>query len=170
MSRTQIKAGDKFKGLAGLVPVLITIFFSILMLLPVGTSATMSIFPHLPMIAVFYWTAHRPLSMPLGAAALVGLILDLWLGVPLGLNILLLVTMRMFVIAQLKYFKGRSVLVYWAIFSLSCMALFAMSWIIASYATSSFATVGPLFNQALVTIVAYPIVSWILTRARAAWT
>lgn len=170
MSSPRIKTGEGFKGLAGLVPILITVFFSLLMLLPVGTSATMSIFPHLPMIAVFYWTAHRPLSMPLGGAALVGLILDLWLGVPLGLNILLLVAMRAFVIAQLKYFKGRSVFVYWSIFSLSCLALFAFSWVVVSYATSSWAPIGPLFNQALVTIAVYPIVSWVLTRVREAWT
>ena len=50
------------------------------------------------MISVFYWLSSRPLLMPYGACAILGFFLDLWLDVPMGMNMVLLLLTRLFVV------------------------------------------------------------------------
>ena len=94
-------------ALPGLLPVVSAFFLAILMLVPIGTGAANVVVPHLVLIAVFYWLSSRPLLMPYGACAILGFWLDLWLEVPLGLNMLVLLLTRLFVLNQLKHYRGR---------------------------------------------------------------
>ncbi len=153
-------------GFAGLVPLGITVFFTILMMLPIGTGASSFAFPHLPLIAVFYWTCHRPMAMPLGAAAFAGLLLDLWMNVPMGLNILMLLMVRAGALSQLKYFKGRSGIIYWIVFAAGALLNYAVAWAASSYASNQIMPPLPLLQQYVITIFAYPPTAWLLNRIR----
>ena len=166
MKNPQPLAGMGGGGLAGFIPLLVTVVFAFLMLLPIGTGASSFAFPNLPMIAVFYWTCHRPLSMPLGAAVIAGLIMDLWMNVPLGLNMLMLLLLRAGVLAQLKHFKGRGAMTYWMVFAVIIVGIFVTGWVASSFAENRFIPPLPLIQQYAVTVFAYPLVAWILGRIR----
>ncbi|WP_262691171.1 rod shape-determining protein MreD [Kordiimonas aestuarii] len=153
-------------GFAGLFPVLITVLMAALMLLPIGSGAANIAMPHLVIISVFYWLSSRPLLMPYGACAILGFLLDLWLDVPMGLNMVLLLLTRLFVLNQLKHYKGRSRLVHWAIFTVLTLGLYILSWLIVSTVYGTLWSVKPIALQWGVTAFSYAPVAFVLGRMR----
>jgi len=153
-------------GPVGLMPLGVTLFLAILMLLPIGSGVANVTMPHLVLISVFYWLSSRPLLMPYGACAAVGFALDLWLDVPLGLNMVLLLMARLFVLSQLKHYRGRNRVVHWLVFSVLALALYALSWVIISVVNGMLWPIKPLALQWLVTAFSYAPVAFILGRLR----
>jgi len=153
-------------GPVGLLPVLITVFMAVLMLLPIGSGVASVVMPHLVMISIFYWLSSRPLLMPYGACAALGLCLDLWLDVPLGLNMLMLLLTRLFVLNQLKHYRGRNRAVHWGVFSIMSFGLYCIAWIVVSVVNGNFWPVKPVFIQWLVTAFSYAPIGFLLGRLR----
>ncbi len=153
-------------GPAGLMPVAVSVFLALLMLLPLGSGVAGYATPHLVMISCFYWLSWRPLLMPYGACMLLGLFLDLWLGVPLGVNIVMLLLTRLFVLNQLKYYKGKNRGVYWVVFGVMAFGLFLIAWLIMSAVAGSLLPVDTVFLQWLVTSFFYAPIAFVLGRLR----
>jgi len=153
-------------GAAGFVPLGVTLFLAVLMLLPLGSGVANVTMPHLVLISVFYWLSSRPLLMPYGACAVIGFALDLWLDVPLGLNMVLLLLARLFVLSQLKHYRGRNRLVHWAVFAVMALTLYALSWAIMSAVNATLWPVQALALQWLVTAFSYAPVAFLLGRLR----
>ena len=154
-------------GFAGLLPVIVTLLCALIMLLPLGSGAANVTMPHLALISVFFWISNRPLLMPYGACLLLGLVLDLWLNVPLGLNMAMLLLTRLFVMNQLKYYKGRSIFMHWGAFVLLSAGLYAGAWGVTSLTARDILPPAPIFLQWLVTAFSYgPMVVILLQRVR----
>jgi rod shape-determining protein MreD len=153
-------------GAAGFVPLLSTLLLSMLMLLPLGSGLATYAMPHLALISVFYWLSSRPLLLPYGACALIGLFLDLWMGVPLGMNMILLLLTRLFVLSQLKHYKGRNRGVHWVVFSVLSLGLYILFWGIISVVSGALLSIESLVFQWLVTSFFYAPVAFVLGRLR----
>ncbi len=153
-------------GPAGLMPLISTFFLAILMLVPIGTGAANVVVPNLVLISVFYWLSSRPLLMPYGACAVIGFWLDLWLEVPLGLNMLILLLARLFVLNQLKHYRGRNRIVHWLVFSVMSFGLYALAWALVAIVERAILPVQPLLFQWLVTAFSYAPVAFLLGRLR----
>lgn len=166
MSVIEDTSGDQALGLKRFIPPMLTVLLALLMLAPVGSGVSSQIMPHLALISVFYWCSRRPLLMPYGACALAGICLDLWLGVPLGLNMLMLVAMRFTVLNQLKFYRGQSRIVHWAVFSLMSSVLFLLSWVISCLFKGTIAPIIPPMIQWAVTAFAYAPLALIMGRVR----
>lgn len=150
-----------------MVPIITGIVAAMIMILPLGTTTAAYAMPHLVLMTIFYWTNYRPMQMTLGGAALIGIFLDLWLAVPLGLNMLLAISTRVFVMEQLRHLRGRSPFVQWAIFAILIVGLSVISWALVSFVYREFIAFLPVLKQALLTIFIYPIVAMLLSRIRA---
>lgn len=157
---------DAAAGIKSVVPFVTTIVLSLFMLLPVGTGLGGAALPHLTLISVFYFLSRRPLTMPYSLCAVSGLLLDLWLDVPLGLNMLLMVLTRLFVVNQLKYYKGRSRFLHWGVFAFLSFGLFTISYVLMSFGANGFLPLAPVALQWLVTALSYGPVGFILGRIR----
>lgn len=155
-------------GFAGFVPVILSFLMVAFMMLPVGTGAANIIMPNLVLISVFYWLSSRPILMPYGACAILGFFLDLWLDVPMGLNMVLLLLTRLFVLNQLKHYKGRSRLVHWVIFGLLTLGLYLLSWVLVSLIYGTMLPPEALALQWAVTAFSYAPVGFVLGRIRRA--
>jgi len=166
MSKVQSRAPGVELGATSFVPLVTSFVMAILMLLPLGSGVANVTMPHLAMISVFYWISSRPMLMQFGACAAVGLCLDLWLNVPLGLNMLLLLLTRMFVLSQLKHFKSRNKAVHWAVFGMLSFVLYSLSWVIVSVVNGVIWPVQAMAIQWLVTAFSYAPVGFILGRVR----
>ena len=153
-------------GFSGLMPVFVSFLLALIMLLPLGSGLADFVTPHLVMISCFYWLSWRPLLMPYGACMLLGIFLDLWLGVPLGVNIIMLLLTRLFVLNQLKHYKGKNRGVYWVVFSVMAFGFFAVSWLLMSAVQGVFLPVDTVLLQWLVTSFFYAPVAFILGRLR----
>ena len=153
-------------GLSGLMPVVVSFILALIMLLPLGSGLADFATPHLVMISCFYWLSWRPFLMPYGACMLLGVFLDLWLGVPLGVNVIMLLLTRLFVLNQLKYYKGKNRGVYWIVFSVMAFGLFAISWLLMSAVQKTLLPVDTVLLQWLVTSFFYAPVAFVLGRLR----
>ena len=153
-------------GVAGLMPVAVSLLLAMIMLLPLGSGVAGYAMPHLVLISCFFWLSSRPLLMPYGACFVLGLLLDLWVGVPLGVNIVTLLLTRLFVLNQLKHYRGKNRGVHWIVFSVMALSLFALSWLIMSIVEGSLLSLNAVFLQWLVTSFFYAPVAFVLGRLR----
>ena len=149
-----------------LAPILTLLLLAILMLLPVGSGASNVAMPHLVLIATFYWTVRHPVMLPYGACAGIGLVLDLWLSVPLGLNMMMLLLTRLFIISQHRYFRGQTRALQWAIFAATAFMLYGFAWILTAVAERQWLPVQPVITQWLITAFLYAPFTLVLARLR----
>lgn len=149
-----------------IVPVAVTLVLAIIMLLPLGSGISGQAMPHLVMISCFYWLSSRPLTLPYGACAALGLLLDLWLGLPMGLNMAVLLLTRLFILNQLKYYRGKNRAVYWAVFSGMALVLFGLMWIVQSIVEGQLIDLNAVFFQWLMTSFFYAPIAFILSGIR----
>lgn len=156
------------KGPRALIPAAVTFVLALVMLLPVGSGASGVWMPHLVLISTFYWASYRPVQMSYGVCAGVGLLLDLWLGVPLGLNICLLVLVRLFVLNLLKHYRGRSAFLYWSVFGVMALGIYILSWILTSLVHWTLFPVEGVALQWAITSFAYGPLILLLGRFRPA--
>lgn len=149
-----------------LVPVAVTLVLSIVMLLPLGSGISGQAMPHLVLISCFYWLSSRPLTMPYGVCAALGLLLDLWLGLPMGLNMAILLLTRLFVLNQLKYYRGKNRVIYWTVFSTMALVLYGVMWAIQSIVEGQLIDMNAVFFQWLMTSFFYAPIAFLLSGIR----
>ena len=145
-----------FNSLAPLVLCLALLFLTIL---PYQVPFLHMVTPSFALIGVFFWTIKQPELMPIGAAFLLGVIPDLWSGGPPGVQALMLILTRIFLIGQRRFIFGRSILVVWLVFGLVAMLWGFLSWVLASLYLGHALSLVPVIVQVLITIAIYPPMS-----------
>lgn len=153
-------------GFASFMPTGVSFLLAMIMLLPLGSGVAGYAMPNLVMISCFYWLSSRPLLMPYGACFVLGLFLDLWVGVPLGVNVSILLLTRLFVLSQLKHYRGKNRGVHWVVFTMMALLLFALSWVAMSLVEGQILPLNGVFFQWLVTSFFYAPVAFVLGRLR----
>jgi rod shape-determining protein MreD len=149
-------------------PVVVTLLLTVLSVVPVHLPAASTLAPDIVLIAVFYWTVHRPDLMRLWTVFVIGLLSDVLSGTALGVHPLVLVLVHAAIISQHKVFRGASFGMVWWAFSLIAPAAHVVAALVA------FATAGALPDLSLfllrlvLTIGFYPALAWLLGRAQRA--
>lgn len=166
MSTQQVRKEPIVRGTLRFLPVSVTFLLALVMLLPIGTEADGTLMPNLVLISVFYWTSHRAILIPYGAVASIGFFLDLWLGLPLGLNMFQLVLTRFLVLSQLKHLRGRSTLIFWIAFTITAAIIYAASWALVSIIFVRFQPITPVIVSWIITSFAYTPFALFLRRLR----
>ena len=106
---SQLTREEKQQRLSGswrlALPTFFTIFTLLIMLLPVWVPGPLM--PQMGLLGVTYWVLNRRSLMPPVSMFLIGLVQDLWLGTPLGLNALLLLAFGLTLSGQAHVFASR---------------------------------------------------------------
>jgi rod shape-determining protein MreD len=149
-----------------LVPFALAALLVVLSLAPVRLSGFGAIAPWLPLIAVFFWSAHRPDLLPVWAVFLLGLFCDLATGGPLGVSSMTLMLAQLAVRSQRRHIVPHPFIVQWVLFAVFAMlaelVLVALNVLVAA----AFIDVRPALFQALSTIAAYPLFAWLFGQAQ----
>ena len=118
---------------------------------------------NLVLIAVFYWAVHRPDLLSPVTAFLIGLLQDILIGMPPGMNALVLVLARTVAVSQGRVFRGRSfVLLWWGFGLMAFAAAFLVWWLSMAY---NFIYIDPkpgLFQAAMTTAL-FPFLAGLFT-------
>lgn len=125
--------------------------------LPWGLPQFSMLCPMVGLIAVYYWTVHRPDFMPPAGAFAVGLVTDLILGGPFGLNAFVLTLTQAVVLMNRKALAGESFLLVWLGFAAMALIAGAALWLGASLFWSTLLSPRALLAQLAVTIAIYPM-------------
>ena len=149
-------------GARHLSPLLIAVLFTLAGVVPWPLPYIGPVVPSLSLIAIYYWTTHRPDVFGSAAVCMLGLLQDAINFQPLGLSALIFVVIHQLIISQRRFFVGHSFFMLWSGFSLTMLTTMMAHWIILSLYNWQWITFMPVLLQALLTIALFPLPAWVL--------
>jgi rod shape-determining protein MreD len=138
-------------------PSALAIVLILLASLPWGLPQFSMLCPMLGLIAVYYWTVHRPDFMPPAGAFAIGLVTDLIVGGPLGLNAFVLTLAQAVALMNRRALAGESFLLVWLGFAAIVALSGAALWLGASLFWTTLLSPRALLAQIAVTFAIYPL-------------
>lgn len=154
-ARTMIPAGLAFGfALAGSIPL---------------TAMTAQILkPLLPFAAVYYWALYRPDLLPAPIAFVLGLLVDVLSGAPIGVCAATFTLAHGVLCRQRRFLIGRSFIINWMGFALVAAGSFVLVWVLTSILHGAPVPATALLFQVATTVAAFPLVFWLLHRCHTA--
>lgn len=146
-----------------LAAILVTALVSVV---PAGIPDYATLAPAFVLMAVFYWTVHRPDLLRPWQVFLIGLLHDILAGGPLGVNSLVLLFAYWAIVAQHKVFRGKSFGLVWCAFAL--VAAGAELLVMIAALVTGYGLINPAaaLVQYALTIALYPPVAFLMGRAQ----
>lgn len=152
-----------------LAPFAVTVMLVLVGMIPIPIPSYTPVAPQLTLISVYYWTIHRPDLMRPGMAFLIGLLQDLLIGGPLGVNALMLVVAQWAVLNQRRLFLSSSFGLLWIGFIMVMIGAVFLQWMAFSVLNGAMLPVKPALFQGLLTVAMFPAVGWLLIRVHRAF-
>ena len=163
----QSAKNNKFTNFARTcIPLILSTFFIFVAVMPYGLPKSGLMAPVLALISVYYWSVFRPDLLPAGAAFLLGLLVDVLNGGPLGLNALVLILVHWAASGQRRALAGKSFAVGWLGYFLISAGAFVIAWVVASSFNAIIIDPLPLLLSHAIGTSAYPLIAVILARAQ----
>jgi rod shape-determining protein MreD len=151
------------------VPLALTLFMVILNVVPLRLPDYSELAPSLVLMAVFYWTVHRPDLMRPWSVFLIGLLDDVLSGAPLGVNALILLFVHWAIVAQHKAFRGQPFVIVWFGFALVALGAVVLELVLAVVVGHGLLDPLALVVQYILTLAIYPPVAFLMGRAQRAF-
>lgn len=152
---------DRFSR--NLLPMALTFCLVMLSAVPMPIPGYTLVVPLFSLCAVYFWSIHRPESLPPVAIFALGLLQDTLSGAPFGLHALMLLLTYGMVVSQRGFFVGKSFGVMWWGFMLVALIAVAAAWLFASATSWNIVRPGPAGFQLLLTLALYPMMALVLT-------
>ncbi len=124
--------------------------------------------PLLPFAAVYYWALYRPDLLPAPVTFMVGLLVDILSGAPLGVHAATFCLVHGGLRRQRRFLVGKSFLINWSGFALVAAGAFAFIWLLTSILHGAPLAAEGLVLQAGTTVAAFPLAFWLLLRCHRA--
>ncbi len=122
------------------------------------------IMPQLALLGVLTWSVRRPDLMRVGVAFLLGLVQDLWLGGPVGVDACLFALFAFLLAGQQLVFITRPFHFEWSIIVVLTLVHQLLVWLLGLWLWSGKISLLPLLLQGMITAAIYPAVVWIHAR------
>ncbi|WP_222182066.1 rod shape-determining protein MreD [Geminicoccus harenae] len=150
-----------------LLPILTVAVALLLDLAPLPDAGPQAQAPRLTFAVVFFWALHRPELLPPLALFLLGLAGDLVAGSLIGLGPAMLLLLREAVARQQRLLLAASPLGRWVGFAGYVAVLMVAAWLVTSAHALRWQAIDPLAVQALLTVLAWPVVAVLLIQVHA---
>lgn len=150
------------------LPASLTALIVVLSVAPLRLPDYALVAPGLVLIALFFWTVHRPDLMRPWHAFAIGLLDDALSGTPLGVNAMIFVLVHWVIVAQHRIFRGKSFAVVWFAFATVAAAAQLLNAALALVAARVLVDPLLLAVQLLLTLALYPPLAWLLGRTQRA--
>jgi len=149
-----------------LMPMLTVVLCVIVSVVPAHLPVFTAVTPFFPLMAIYYWTVHRPDLLPFVAVFAAGLLLDMLTGAPLGIASLVLLLAYGLVLSQREHLLMRRFTVVWLGFLVIAAAAAVLQWIVVSLFYGMLLDVRAFLFQGVLTVAVYPVVSYLLERVQ----
>ncbi len=143
-------------------PVFLTVVLIFFSVLPLPLPFYGLFAPSFALMSVYFWTVHRPELMPQSAVFVMGLLQDVLMGTPLGVNAVVLLVAHMAVLSRRRGLVGHPFWFLWWGFALLAPAAMALTWILMSILNSGGLSIDVAIFAAIMAILAFPPLAWIL--------
>jgi len=121
-----------------------------------------AIAPPLGLVALYYWSLHRPDLFRPSMAFAIGLLNDVVNFLPLGLSALLFVAAHQLVLRQRRFFAGHSFFMMWIGFALIATLVMLCEWMALGLIRWQWVPFVPPLMQDILVIVIFPLPCWLL--------
>jgi rod shape-determining protein MreD len=122
------------------------------------------VMPQLAVAGVLTWTIRRPDLMRVGIAFLLGLIQDLWLAGPLGVEACLFALLVVLVGSQQLVFAVRPFRFEWLMVAIIVAGHQLCVWLLGVWLWAGKIQLLPLLLQGAATVALYPAIVWLNAR------
>lgn len=160
--RTSQPPGEIRRFIAALIPTLTALFFVLAGVVPAGVPGLSTVTPLLSVAAIFYWVVVRPDLMPPAAVFGIGLLQDVLSGGPIGLWALTLLLVQYLSLSQRRFLVGQTFILGWVGFSSIVIGAACLAWLAACIYYDVLLSPVPVFVQAALTILIYPVIALVL--------
>ncbi len=140
----------------------VTGFFLILSLMSFSLPYASSVRPEFFMMLVYYWAVYRPTLISPLFVFILGLIIDIVSGLPIGLNAAALLLLQWLVQRQRLFLVGQSFIGLWIGFMVAVFGVIIFKWSIVSLLTLSVLPFSSALLSALTSIFVFPLVTFLL--------
>jgi len=147
----------------------LSLILVVLSVLPTHIPGYMQIAPILALISIYHWAIYRPNLLPISAVFILGLLQDLLLGTPVGLYILVFLTVYGVVLSQRRFFVGKSFTIYWFGFAAISMLASIESYFLGSIWNVILLDFNAATFQYLILLGIFPAVAWVFLRLQQAF-
>lgn len=151
-----------------LVPAGLAFLFALAGSIPLSAAPTMLLKPLLPLTAVYYWSLYSPNLLPAPMAFLLGLLVDILSGAPLGVCAAMFTLVHAVLCQQRRFLIDKSFELNWLGFALVTTGGFAMVWLLTSILNGGPVAMLGLLFQATTTVAVFPLAFWLLHRCHVA--
>jgi rod shape-determining protein MreD len=148
------------------IPALSLLVAACIDLLPLPSAAPDACAPSISLIVLFFWSAERPDLMSPQIVLACGVTIDLLAGLPPGLTSLSFLVLRSVVVRDRAMRRRLAGLSGWVEFLAVAAVVFTVRWAIASAWWLEPLPLGLQPVEFLLTVAAYPPVSWLLRQLR----
>ena len=149
-----------------ITPCFLTLVLVMLSMMPLHLPMLAPVVPWLALVAVYYWSLHRPDLMPAVAVFAIGVFHDLIAGTVLGLSALILLLVQVAVISQRRFFASRSFWLTWVGFAIMAIGAGLLRWVGGVAWEGTLLDARPAVFQVLLTVAVYPPVAWLFARVQ----
>jgi rod shape-determining protein MreD len=152
----------------GAIPLLLTLVVVIFNIIPLRLPDYSQMAPDLVLMAIYYWTVHRPDLMRPWSVFVIGVIDDVLSGTPLGVTALVLLFAHWAIVSQHKVFRGQSFALLWCGFALVASGAKILMLLLAFANGYGLEDPSRLVMQYALTVALYPIIALLMGRAQRA--
>ncbi|MDH3235761.1 MAG: rod shape-determining protein MreD [Alphaproteobacteria bacterium] len=145
-------------------PVAVTLVLVLVALMHLPVPGFAELAPMLPVMAIYYWSLHRPELLPFWTVFLIGLVIDALTGGTLGFNALMLLLVSAFMRPQQRYLAERGFAVHWVIFMIVVTIFEFLRWLLMAAIAQKILSLGDPALRVLLAVALYPCLSWVLLR------
>jgi len=146
------------------IPFGLSLILVVLSVLPTHIPGYMQIAPILALISIYHWAIYRPNLLPILAVFILGLLQDLLLGTPVGLYVLVFLTVYGVVLSQRRFFVGKSFIFFWFGFAVISMLASIESYFLGSIWNVILLDFNAATFQYLILLGIFPAVAWVFLR------
>lgn len=133
------------------------VLFWIMDMISLGIPEFQTIKPAFILVIIFYWSIYRPTLMPSWLVFVMGIILDLVTGMPVGLNALVLVMVQRIMIDQRLTFMGQPFsTVFFGYISVAAI-FYGVQWSIFGVVHNYYINFEFVLGRFLIAIILFPL-------------
>ena len=145
-------------------PFILSLILVILSVIPTYIPSYMAVAPVLPLVSIYHWAIYRPNLLPVFSVFILGLMQDILMGTPVGLYVLVFLTVYGIVLSQRRFFAEKSFIFYWLGFGAISLLASIESYLLGSVWNGVFLDSNAAAYQYIILLGISPTLAWIFLR------
>ena len=145
-------------------PFILSLVLVILSVIPTYIPNYMAVAPVLPLVAIYHWAIYRPNLLPVFSIFILGLMQDFLMGTPVGLHVLVFLTVYGIVLSQRRFFAEKSFIFYWFGFGIISLLASIESYLLGSVWNAVFLDLNAAAYQYIILMGLFPTLAWMFLR------